>query len=54
MLTIFLSEELNGRDHSEHLGIERRITLEWIIGKEDVELWTEFIWLRIRTSGGLL
>jgi hypothetical protein len=35
-------------------GVERKIILEWILGKEGGKLWTEFIWLRIGTSGGLL
>jgi hypothetical protein len=28
--------------------------LEWIMEKLDGMVWTGFIWLRIRTSGGLL
>jgi hypothetical protein len=31
-----------------------RIILEWILEKECEKVWTGFIWLRIRTSGGLL
>jgi len=26
-------ENLKGRDHSEHLRVDRRIILEWILGK---------------------
>jgi hypothetical protein len=32
MHTIFLSENLKGRDHSEDLGIDGKI-LEWTLGK---------------------
>jgi hypothetical protein len=28
-----LTENLNGRDHLETLGIDRMIILEWILGK---------------------
>jgi hypothetical protein len=28
----FLSENLKGRDHSEDLGIDEKIILEWILG----------------------
>jgi hypothetical protein len=47
-------ERLNGRDHSEDLGIDGRIIFEWILGKEGGNVWTGCIWLRIRTSGVLL
>jgi hypothetical protein len=30
------------------------ILLKWIIGKKNREFWTDFIWLRIETSRGLL
>jgi hypothetical protein len=29
----FSLENLNGRDHSEDLGVDGRIILEWILGK---------------------
>jgi hypothetical protein len=29
----FWSENLMGRDHLEDLGIDERITLEWVLGK---------------------
>jgi hypothetical protein len=32
MLTKFLSENPEERDHSEDLGIDERIILEWILG----------------------
>jgi hypothetical protein len=31
-----------------------RIILKWIFKKWDRKAWTEFIWLRVRTGGGLL
>jgi hypothetical protein len=33
MHTEFRSENLKGRDHSEDLGVDGRIILEWILGK---------------------
>jgi hypothetical protein len=33
MGTKFLSESLKRRDHSEDIGTDRRIILEWILGK---------------------
>jgi hypothetical protein len=33
MHIIFWLENFNGRDYSEGLGVERRIILEWILGK---------------------
>jgi hypothetical protein len=34
-----------------NVGVNGRIILEWILGKE-CEMWTGFIWVRIGTSGG--
>jgi hypothetical protein len=31
------------RDHSEDIGVDGRIILEFISDKEDVKVWTEFI-----------
>jgi hypothetical protein len=33
MHTIFLFGNLKGRDHLEDLGIDKKIILEWILGK---------------------
>jgi hypothetical protein len=33
MHTKFYSENLKGRDHSEDLGIDGMIVLEWILGE---------------------
>jgi len=46
------SENQKGRDHSDDLGLDRMIILEWILNIGRV--WTEFIWLRKGTSGGPL
>jgi hypothetical protein len=35
----------------EDLGIDGKIVLEWILGKQGVKVWTGFILLRIGTSG---
>jgi hypothetical protein len=42
---------MKGRDHSDNLGINGRIVLEWILGKYSGKVWTGFVWLRIGTSG---
>jgi hypothetical protein len=47
------SENLKGRDNKEDLGIEGRITLEWILGKRG-EVRTGYIWFRIGTRSSLL
>jgi hypothetical protein len=33
------------------LGIDGRIILKWILKKENVKVWTDFMWLRIGASG---
>jgi hypothetical protein len=35
-------------------GVDGKITLEWMLGKQRGKLWSGFVWLRIRISGGLL
>jgi hypothetical protein len=47
-------ENLKGRDNSENLGEDGKIILKWILGKQGGKVWTGCIWLRTRTSGGLL
>jgi hypothetical protein len=46
--------EPKGREHFEDLGVDNRIILEFILGKQNEKLWTAFIWLRIGTNGRLL
>jgi hypothetical protein len=36
------------------LGIDAIIVLKWILKKQEMWVWTKFIWLRIGTSGGCL
>jgi len=47
-------KKVKGRVHLEDLGVDGRIILEWILGKFGGRVWTEFIWLWIGTSGGLM
>jgi hypothetical protein len=36
------------------LVVDGNVILKWIIGRQGRRVWTEFIWLRIGTSGGPL
>lgn len=36
------------------LSVEGSITLKWSLKKKDVSTWTEFIWLRLQSSGRIL
>jgi hypothetical protein len=47
-------ENPEGRDCSEHLGVNAKIISERILGKQGGKVQTGFIWLRIETSGRLL
>jgi len=48
----FWSENLKeGRDHTENLGVDVRIILDWTVGKQIGKLWTEYIWPRLGTCG---
>jgi hypothetical protein len=49
MNTKFFSENLEERDHSEYLSIDRRV-----IGKYGGKVWTGCMWLGMGTSGSLL
>jgi hypothetical protein len=40
-------ENLEGRGHSEDLGVDGKVILEWMLGKWGGKLWHGFIWLRI-------
>jgi hypothetical protein len=48
--TGFWLGELKESHNLEDLGIDGRIVLKWIFKKWDEEPWTEFVWLRIKTS----
>jgi hypothetical protein len=41
------------RDNLENLGVDGAV-LKRILKKPDARIWTEFVWLEIGTSGGLL
>jgi hypothetical protein len=47
-------EKREGRRPFEHLGVDCKIILKWVLGKWGRDMWTGFIWLRIGTSRGLL
>jgi len=47
-------QKMKGRDHSEGMGIDGRLILEWILGKYLGKVWTGCILLRIGTSNKLL
>jgi len=49
---LFWSENLNGRDHSENLGIDSKIILERILQKYGEKVWNGCIWLGVETSNG--
>jgi len=53
MHTEFWSENIKGRDHSEDLGISRRIMLEFILEKQGGKL-TGFMQPNLRFTGRLL
>jgi hypothetical protein len=42
-------QDLKGRDHSEDKGVDGRIILKLMFEEKDRQLWTGFIWLRIRS-----
>jgi hypothetical protein len=43
-----------GKKHLKNIGVDGRIILRWILNKFKFRMWTEFMWLRIFTIGGLL
>jgi len=54
MHIIFWLENLREGEHLEGLSVDGKIILQWILGKEGVNVWTGCIWIRIGTSGRLL
>jgi len=53
MHTKFWLENLKGRDHSEDVGVDGSIILEWFSEKLGGKAWTECICVRTGTSDGL-
>jgi hypothetical protein len=43
-----------GKRLLEDLGVDERIIFAWILRKQGEKVYSEFIWLRIGVSGGLL
>jgi len=59
MIRAIKSRRMRLAGHMARMGRDKkclhvRIILEWIIGKWSEKVWTEFIWLRIGTSGWFL
>jgi hypothetical protein len=54
MRKIFWLESMKGIDHLKNEGVDGKIILESILGKECGNVWTGFIWLRIGINSGLL
>jgi hypothetical protein len=52
--TTFWLGGLKGGDHLEDLGIDRRTTSRWVLGRWGLGMWIGFIGLRIGTGGRLL
>jgi hypothetical protein len=48
----FWSENLDGRDYSEDLGVDGKVILQRVLRKYGRNVWTGFTWLKIGTSGG--
>jgi hypothetical protein len=50
----YLVGKPEGRNHSEDLGVDGKIILEWMLGKQSGMVRTGSIWLEIETIGRLL
>jgi hypothetical protein len=51
MYSKFESECLGVREHLRDVGTDSRKFLQWMLMKENMRLWTDFIWLEVRISG---
>jgi hypothetical protein len=47
-------ENLKASDHLEDLDVDERIIVEWILKKQILRIWTEFLSCRIQSNSGLL
>ena len=47
----FWRGNLRERNHLGDPGVDGKIILRWFFRKWDVGVWTELMWLRIRTGG---
>jgi hypothetical protein len=47
MHTKFCLESLRGRDQLEDLGIDEKIILKFILGKQGWRMWIGFTWLTV-------
>jgi hypothetical protein len=54
MRTRSWSENLKVREHSEDVGVDSKIILEWISGKEGGKVWIGCIWLSVGISGEMI
>jgi len=52
MPTVFWLEIPKERGHSDDLGVNGKIILEWILGTQNGKVWTECIWLRMGQMAG--
>jgi hypothetical protein len=52
--TQLLEYNVKRREHSEDLGVDGKIILERILGKQGGKIWTGCVSLRTGISGGLL
>jgi hypothetical protein len=43
-------ESLRGKDHSENIGVDRRIILKWILRKYGGKVWIKLMRLMIGTG----
>jgi hypothetical protein len=46
--------KLEGKNHSEERGVNGKIILKWILGKQGGKVWTGCILFKILSSGGLI
>jgi len=42
-----------GNNRLEHIRVDKKIILKWILKDQVGRVWTGFIWLKIRISNGL-